>query len=341
VGPETGEQVSHPEEADALRGGAHPIIFTLVAHPSLGTRMTPPSAPRALGTATRFLVAALMLGAIALVMRLRAAEGRASMEEMMALVEPGGSASGPACTPAPACGPQIMSEIPGPTVVGRAQACRDAAYLCDGFEARGRMRALRWGDRHPPIRIRVRWPDNVARADQMNSRHQQGAVRGLRAWSGVPIQLVVEPEPSPTDDNPWTETPASDARPLVRGNARRATVAAQPDFVVEWQIAPYTSELGEGYTTWGSDGVNGGYGTRVTAARLSRAPDARADYLTDRQVEAAAAHMMGHLLGLPHSSSPADVMYPGNTALTPSADDRRAIAALYALPNGAVIQDAP
>jgi hypothetical protein len=40
--------------------------------------MTPPSAPRALGTAARSLVAALMLGAIARVVRLRAAQGEAT-----------------------------------------------------------------------------------------------------------------------------------------------------------------------------------------------------------------------------------------------------------------------
>ena len=41
--------------------------------------MTPPSVPRALGTATRGPVAAPMLGAVALVMRPRAARGKAAL----------------------------------------------------------------------------------------------------------------------------------------------------------------------------------------------------------------------------------------------------------------------
>jgi predicted Zn-dependent protease len=61
--------------------------------------------------------------------------------------------------------------------------------------------------------------------------------------------------------------------------------------------------------------------------------------LTDREVEAAAAHAMGHALGLPHSASPADVMFPGNTATAPSPDDLAALAALYSLPNGARISE--
>ena len=68
-------------------GGPAPYLYSrgtsLVGNP----RMTPPSAPRALGTATRFLVAALMLGAVALVVRLRAAQGEAAVQDLMALAD--------------------------------------------------------------------------------------------------------------------------------------------------------------------------------------------------------------------------------------------------------------
>ncbi len=82
-----------------------------------------------------------------------------------------------------------------------------------------------------------------------------------------------------------------------------------------------------------------GYGLTVTSTwvpMVDRWPGGRT--LTDREVEAAAAHAMGHALGLPHSPSAEDVMYPGNSALTPSGDNLRAVAALYALPNGAEIR---
>jgi hypothetical protein len=269
------------------------------------------------------------------------------MEVLMEVAGATGGPSGPRCEPAVACGPQVLENPPTSIVVGRAQACANAAYLCDGLAARDpRMRVLRWGDRHPPVRIVVEWPTNIVGVETMDSRHQQGAVRGLKAWSGLPLQLIVEAQPSPTDDDPWNDTPPPSARRVVRETPRRRPAAAQPpDFTVAWRIAPYGTELGEGYTAWGSDGVRGGFGTRVTSATLPRQPgphakggEARGEYLSDRQIEAAAAHMMGRILGLPHSPNPADVMYPGNTALTPSADDRRALAGLYALPNGARIE---
>jgi hypothetical protein len=285
--------------------------------------MPPVGVVRTFGTVTRLLVLALFLGLGALVMRLRAAQGEARMAELMELAGPGGGDGGPRCEPVVSCGPQLLENTPPVAVVGRAQACSNAAYLCEGLAARGpRMRVLRWADGHPPLRIVVEWPTNIAGVATMDSRHQQGAVRGLRAWSGLPLQLVVEAQPSPTDDD-------------RRSQPRRLPASAQPDFTVQWQIAPYSPELGEAYTTWRSEGV------RVTAATLPRQPSARGEYLTDRQIEAAAAHMMGHILGLPHSPHTGDVMYPGNTARTPSAEDRRALAALYSLPNGAQVGSEP
>jgi predicted Zn-dependent protease len=43
---------------------------------------------------------------------------------------------------------------------------------------------------------------------------------------------------------------------------------------------------------------------------------------------------MGHALGLPHSDSPRDVMYPTNSATSLSAQDYRTMESLYRLPDG-------
>jgi hypothetical protein len=287
----------------------------------------------------RLLVAALMLGAIALAVRARAARGRAATEELMELVDPRGpDQGGLRCAPVPACGPQLISDIPAPPVVDAAEACRDAAYLCEGLALRGpRLRALRWSERRAPLHVVVEWPDNVAGQELMDGRHQQGAVRGLRNWSGHALELRVEAARRPVESG--ASSGSREARPVVPSRPGSRRRPEEPDVVIEWQIEPRTSELGEAYTTWGADRLVGGFGTDFTSAWLPRMRSSPGDaYLTDREVESAAAHMMGHLLGLPHSSSPADVMYPGNSERTPSPEDQRALAALYALPNGAEIR---
>ena len=53
-------------------------------------------------------------------------------------------------------------------------------------------------------------------------------------------------------------------------------------------------------------------------------------------------HEMGHALGLLHSDSEDDVMFPqlrpGATQVRVSGRDLRTVDALYALPNGATVQ---
>ncbi len=71
---------------------------------------------------------------------------------------------------------------------------------------------------------------------------------------------------------------------------------------------------------------------------VTRSPfDPRA-VVSPAQLRLTAAHEMGHALGLPHSDSKRDVMYPTNTATALTARDYRTMEALYALPDGAIIR---
>jgi predicted Zn-dependent protease len=51
-----------------------------------------------------------------------------------------------------------------------------------------------------------------------------------------------------------------------------------------------------------------------------------------------ALHELGHVLGLGHSSDPADALHPTSTAIELSARDRRTARLLYDLPTGSVKQ---
>ena len=63
------------------------------------------------------------------------------------------------------------------------------------------------------------------------------------------------------------------------------------------------------------------------------------ELVTPDQMRLTAAHEMGHALGLPHSDSSRDVLYPTNTANTLSAQDFKAMNGLYGLENGAILSE--
>lgn len=186
--------------------------------------------------------------------------------------------------------------------------CARAAYLCAGLLERGQSVVARWEDGITVLRVLVLPPAHEETGPAR--RLQEAAVRGVRAWHGQPFPLRVT---------------------TVRGDA-------EPHVTVAWNPRLEGTELGHVRTRWRTDeGASNGQANFsveafVLATRHPMRPDA---VLEAGEVELAAAHEMGHALGLPHSPDSTDLMYPTNTARRLSVDDFRAVEALYRMPPGA------
>jgi predicted Zn-dependent protease len=197
---------------------------------------------------------------------------------------------------------------PAPTspVLG-PEACRDAGYLCTGLAERDEPRILRWSDTTRELRIRVPSPPMEARS--LSRQFQDAAALGILAWQDKPFAIRID----------------------------RTGRDRDSDIVVRWVDALGGTELGRAETQW-SRGTDGTMAMEVRDFVLVlRDPFDPAGLLDPDAVRLAAAHEMGHALGLPHSDSERDVMYPMNTATTLSPRDYRTMAALYSTENGALL----
>jgi hypothetical protein len=197
---------------------------------------------------------------------------------------------------------------PGPReVVLDPARCADAGYLCSGLAERDEPRILRWSRETPVIRIGLTPPDGV---DPARGRAlQAAAAAGILAWQGKPFRIEIERRPG----------------------------AAGVDFRVRWTSQLDGAQLGRADTRWFRE-PDGRTGMQVQDFVLvHRDPFAPNRPLATGKVELAAAHEMGHALGLPHSDSDRDVMFPTNTARSLSVRDYATMAALYSLENGALV----
>lgn len=179
--------------------------------------------------------------------------------------------------------------------------CNDVGYLCAGLSDTESLHLQRWKHHDGTVVVHIPPPEGLPSGDARAL--QRAAARGVRAWNEQPFPILVD----------------------LRGDR-------DPHFSVRWGRYSGT-RLGVTRTTWSRN-----TGLVVDFIELGMMhPGGRGEAADPRQVRLTAAHEMGHALGLPHSDSPRDVMYPTNTATSMSAQDYRTVEVLYGLPDGTTV----
>lgn len=186
-------------------------------------------------------------------------------------------------------------------VLSAETACLNVGYLCSDLANVERIQIQRWRDFTGTMVVHIPLPQGVDAATAQSLQH--AATAGIIVWNRRPFPILAD----------------------ERGT-RPATVE------VHWVTSLGGASIGMARTQWSSL-----TGVKALSLELALVNPHTGVTMDPREVRLVAAHEMGHILGLPHSDKPRDLMYPTNTATSPSARDFRTLEVLYELEDGTEI----
>jgi hypothetical protein len=222
--------------------------------------------------------------------------------------------------------------------LSRAAVCPGAGYLCFEHGAAA-FQVVRWPLDKGKLRVRVPMPEFVEDKALARDLHA-AAVEGIMGWDRQPFPLELDtgsrtPLRGADITVHWYQgagggharifTDVQGARLVFRIDGLQVLVPpVRVDGPIDANLTP------DQVMAMGMAALKGGAPGWMTRDQVLRV------------VLATAAHEMGHALGLRHSDSERDIMFPqftpGTTPVAPSGRDLRTVESLYSLQNGAMLQ---